>query len=350
MSSAFTLMRSRWHAVRPFALLFVLAVLFALLPVFNAGSSVGTVNIKNVLETLAALGVVTLALGLTMIAGEFDLSVSSTFLLGGMLAVKTGVDSPVLGALVAVGVGLTVGLVQGLIIAKLNINSMSVTLGGFIALLGLVFVISKSQSISYANPSVGDRLDQPILGIFSLRIFIAIAIFAIVAAVFMGTTLGRDLRAVGSDRKASRVAGVRIPWMIAGVFALSGVLAAFAGSLQGYSLGYATPDRTVGPLIFATTATLLGGVPLSGGRGNPLGIAAGVLSLALVTEAIPILHSAEYVNSLVPALLLLIVVVIDAPDRLRWWKTMQARRRSGPAAMGTPRGTEGPTTQQPGTA
>jgi ribose transport system permease protein len=325
-------LRHRRQALRPLLLLFVLAVLFVLLPVFRADASVDVVNVKNVLETLSALGLVTLALGLTMIAGEFDLSVSSTFLLGGMLAVKTGVDSPLLGVVVALVVGLAVGTVQGFLIAKLGINSMSVTLGGFIALLGLVFVISDSQSISYENFGVGETLDDPILGIFSLRILLALAIFAVVAALFMRTTIGRDLRAIGSDRKASRTAGVRITWLVVGVFALSAVLASLAGALQGYSLAYATPDRTVGPLIFATTAALLGGIPLSGGRGNPLGIAAGVLSLALVIEAIPILRSAEYVNTLVPAVLLLIVTIVDAPDVLRWWKTRRARRGAPPPA------------------
>lgn len=342
MSSLLVTLRHRSHLVRPFVLLGVLFVVFLLLPILHPGSTVGTVNFKSVLETLASLGLVTLALGLTMIAGEFDLSVSSMFLLGAMLAVQTGTHSPLGGALIAVGVGLVVGIAQGLLITKLKINSMAVTLGGFIALLGLVFVISGSNSVRYSNAAVGDRLDQPILGIFSVRIFIAIAIFVVIAAIFMATTLGRDLRAAGSDRKASRVAGVRVPLLIVGVFALSAMLASFAGALQGYSLGFAAPDQSVAPLIFATTATLLGGVPLSGGRGNPLGIAAGVLSLAFVTEAIPILHSAEYVNSLVPALLLLIVVLVDAPYVLRWWKVLKARRGSRPGLRGADPGAAAP--------
>jgi ribose transport system permease protein len=320
-----SLVTARSGPARPYVILGFIGVLFVLLPVLRPGTSVGAVNLKNVLESLASLGLVTLALGLTMIAGEFDLSVSSTFLLGAMIAVKTGVGSPLVGILVAVGCGLAVGLVQGIAIATLRMNSMSVTLGGFIALLGLVFVISNSNSISYADLDVGARLDKPILTIFSIRILVTIAIFAAVAVVFSFSTLGRDLRATGSDRTASRVAGVRVHWLLIGVFGLSGFLATLGGGLQGYSLAYATPDRTVAPLIFATTATLLGGVPLSGGRGNPLGIAAGVLALSLIIEAIPILNSPEYVNSLVPAAVLLVVTLMDAPDLLRWWKTRGAR-------------------------
>lgn len=319
-------LRHRWTTFRPYAILTVIAAVFFLLPTIQSGAEVGTVNVKNVMQSLASLGLVTLALGLTMTAGEFDLSVSSTFLLGGMLAVKTGQHSPLTGVLVAVAVGLAVGVVQGVAIAKLRLNSMSVTLGGFIALLGLVFVISNSNSISYPNLDVGARLDRTIFSVFSIRILLTIGIFFVIAAVFQFTTLGRDVRATGSDRNASRTAGVRVDWILIGVFALSGCLATLGGALQGYSLAYATPDRTVAPLIFATTATLLGGVPLSGGRGTPLGIAAGVLSLSLIVEAIPILHSPEYVNSLVPAAVLMLVTLIDAPDLLRWWKRTRARR------------------------
>lgn len=321
-----SLLRYRSHTLRPYVILAIVAIAFALLPVFDSNATISQQNIYDVLQILAGVGIVTLALGLTMIAGEFDLSVSSTFLLGGMIAVLTGVDSPVLGVVYAVGAGIVVGLVQGVTIAKLRMESMTVTLGGFIALLGVVFVISNSQSISYANAAVGAHLDAHVLSIFSIRILIGIGIFAF-SGLFLATTLvGRDLRAVGSDRKSSRTAGVRVDWILIAVFVASGSLATFAGSLQAYSLAYATPDRTVAPLIFATTAALLGGVPLSGGRGDPFGIAAGVLTLALIGEGLVILATPDYVNSLVTGGLLLLVVLMDAPDLLRWVKSYRSTR------------------------
>jgi ribose/xylose/arabinose/galactoside ABC-type transport system permease subunit len=329
------LLRYRTHALRPYVILALVGLAFALLPVFDSSATVSSQNIYNVLQILSGVGIVTLALGLTMIAGEFDLAVSSTFLLGGMIAVLTGVDWPAGGVLLAVTVGAGVGFIQGFTIAKLRMESMALTLGVFIALLGVVFVISDSQSKSYANSGVGERLDAHVLSIFSVRILIGIALFAVIGLVLAGTVLGRDLRAVGSDRKASRTSGVRVDWVIVGVFVLSGFLATFAGSLQSYSLAYATPDRTVAPLIFATTAALLGGVPLSGGRGDPFGIAAGVLTLALIGEGLVVLATPEYVKYLVTGSLLLLVVLMDAPDLFRWWKTLQADRLTR-ATAGSP--------------
>lgn len=329
-----SLWRYRQHTLRPYIILAIAATVFALLPTIDSDATQSSQNVYNILQTLSGVGLVTLALGLTMIAGEFDLSVSSTYLLGGMVAVQTGVDSPLTGLVIAVASGVAVGFIQGFTIAKLRMNSMTVTLGGFIALLGLVFVISHSQSISYANSAVGERLDEHILSIFSLRILVAMALFVVIAAVLQLTTLGRDIRAIGSDRNASRTAGVRVDWIIVGVFVASGFLATLAGGLQAYSLAYATPDRTVAPLIFATTAALLGGVALSGGRGDPLSIAAGVLTLALIGEGLVVLATPEYVKYLVTGGLLLLVTLADAPDLLRWWKTAKARSSRTPLTPG----------------
>lgn len=315
-----SILRFRGAAIRPFATLALFALAFALLPVYASGE-VGTANIADILTSFAGIGLVALALGLTMIIGEYDLSVSSTYLLGGMLAVKTGGSSPVLGVAVAVAAGLVVGFIQGFVIAKLRMSSLPVTLGGYIALLGLVYVISNSKSINYKDLHVSIELNETILTVFSERSLLAIGIFLIAAAIFAFTWLGRDIRALGSDRKAARTVGIRVDRIIIGTFMSSAAISCFSGALLAYSLAYATPNRAVGPLVFATTAALLGGISLSGGRGNPLGIGCGVLCLAILNEALAVTGSQAYVQALVTGGLLLIVVIIDAPHLLRWWKT-----------------------------
>jgi ribose/xylose/arabinose/galactoside ABC-type transport system permease subunit len=316
---------ARSAGARPFITVAVFAVLFALLPTYASGD-VGSANVFNVFQAFSGIGLVALGLGLTMIIGEYDLSVSSTYLLGGMLAVKTGADSPALGVAIAAAAGIVIGLIQGALVAKLRMSSMSVTLGGFIAVLGLVFLISDSKSVTYPRLSVSISLNDPVLTIFSLRSLIAIGIFAAFAIVFATTSLGRDVRAVGSDRRASRTAGVRVDRIVIGAFVCSATIACIAGALLSYSLAYSTPNRTVAPLVFATTMVLLGGVSLAGGRGTPLGIAAGVLSLSLLTEGLTVLASPVYVTALVTGALLLVVTIADAPDAARWLASLRRRR------------------------
>ena len=93
------------------------------------------------------------------------------------------------------------------------------------------------------------------------------------------THIGRDVIATGSDRRASRIAGLNTDRVIIGVFAASGASAALAGVLLSYSLGAASPVALADVLAPAAAAAIVGGVSVVGGRGSPMGIAAGVLTL-----------------------------------------------------------------------
>lgn len=95
---------------------------------------------------LTGVFLLVLGLGVTMIAGEFDLSVVGTYALGGMLAVQTGQSSAVLGMLGAVAAGAAIGTLQGGLIARLRIPSLPVTLATYIALLGLTSAMSGGLS------------------------------------------------------------------------------------------------------------------------------------------------------------------------------------------------------------
>jgi ribose transport system permease protein len=317
------------QASAPFAVLALFALALVALPLYSDATAT-SFNVYNTLQSFAALGLLSLAVGLTVIAGEFDLSTVGMYGLGGMLAVQTGVDSPLLGVLVALGVGALVGAVQGGLVARLGISSVPVTLGGYIALTGLTSVISGGESVAYDNLGAGVWLDQVLATFFSPRSLVTLGAFALAAALLRWTRIGRDLRAVGGDRRASRAAGVRTERVLVGVFVASGCLSALGGALLSYSVATAAPDPGVTPLIFAVTAALLGGVTLAGGRGGPLGIAAGAISLALLQELFAILAAPDYVAKLVLGGLLIVVVVADAPDLRRRLTAARARLTAVP--------------------
>ncbi len=316
--------------VLPFFLLAVMLIAFFVLPGFS-DKEVTAFTVYNALQYFAGAGLLALALGITMIAGEFDLSTLGVYGLAAMIAVQTGQDSPVLGVVLALAAAAAIGLIQGTIIAKLRINSMTVTLGGYLAVLGLTSVLSDSKNVSYANLDVGTLLDNTVGAIFSLRSIIALAAFAIAALIMRYTVLGRNLRAIGGDRRASRTVGVRVDRILIGVFVASAVLSALGGALLGYSLATAVPDVGLIPLIFAITATLLGGVTLAGGKGGPIGIAAGAFTLALLQELFGVLATPQYVSSLITGGLLLLVTILSAPDLLRWWRRTVPARQSAAA-------------------
>jgi len=312
----------------PFVTLAVMVIALALLPQVSH-ATITQLNVYDILQTFADYGLLALAVGLSMILGEYDLSVASGYGLAGLVAVLTGEGSPAWGILAALAIGAAAGIVQGGLIAGLRLAAVPVTLGGFIVLLGLTHVLSHNNDITYDRISVGLRLDQPIASVFSIRSLITIAGFLAVAGVFTFTRLGPAIRGTGGDRRASRISGVRVDRILIGVFTLTGVSAAAAGAMHSYSLSSAQPDLGFNPLIFATIAALVGGVKLAGGRGSPLGIAAGVLSLATLQEILAAVAAPQYTGDLVTGVLLLIVTILAAPVLTSWW-SRRTRALSNP--------------------
>jgi ribose transport system permease protein len=308
------LRRIHFRDVYPLAVLVVMII--AMLVIGPAeGVTVNTTTFYGVLQIFADYGLVALAIGLTIIVGEYDLSVTGTYILGGLVAVKLGEHSPVLGILAAVAMGIIAGLVQGGIIAIWKISSVPVTLGGYLTLVGVAYVISSGNILNDSNFGPGETLDATHLGIFSLRSGIALIIFAMVWAVMRWTRVGPQIRAVGGDRRASRTSGVPVGRTLLLVMTTSGALSALGGALTAYSLASATPsDTDLTALLFGTIAAVLGGVALAGGRGSAAGIAVGALTYSALQEILGIVGAAQELSDVITGAVLLTITVLAAPD------------------------------------
>jgi ribose transport system permease protein len=277
------------------------------------GVSIRTANGYDVMQNFADLGLLTIGLAVAMIIGEFDLSVPSSYALGGTVAVLTGAHSPVLGAALATATGLVAGAIQGTLIAKFKMSSVPVTLGGYLVMLGAADALLNNNSVSYSNYNVGSSLDNPILQVFSLRSLIVLAVVLAIGLTLRFTRIGSHVRAVGSDRRAARVAGVPVDPVIVGVFMLSASASAFSGALLDYSLATASPEIQLTPLIFAVTAAVLGGVSVAGGKGSVLGVSVGVVALSILQEGLVVLAASDNTTSIVTGSLLFAVALIAAP-------------------------------------
>jgi ribose/xylose/arabinose/galactoside ABC-type transport system permease subunit len=310
--------------VAAIAIFVVMAAVFYVVPTLN-GKDVELSSVYSAMQTYAAYGLLALALGVGMIASQFDLSTLGMFALGGMLAVKTGGDSAIVGVLIAAGVGAVAGFVQGSIVARLRLNSMSVTLGGYLVLLGLTQALGDNQSVPYANVNLGIDLDKPIAEILSWHSIIVLAFFLLVGLILLYTRIGRDIRAIGGDERASRVAAVRVDATLIGVFVASGMLAGIAGALNSFSLASALPNPGFAPLVFGATAALIGGVAFEGGRGTAFGIALGAIALSLLQAMFGLLASPEWVSSVVTGALLALAAATAAPRLREHWKMARAR-------------------------
>ena len=222
----------------PYVLLTIMCAALLVLPQF-AGRQASAFNVYDALQLFSAYGLIALGVGLTMIVGEFDFGVLGVFALCPMIAVKLGETNLFVGLGAALALAALVGFLEGAIVAKLRVHSMPVTLGFYIALLGANIAIGNSQSVSFSNLDVGSTLDAAQFSIFSWRSIIASLVFALVFVVMRFTRIGRDIRAVGGDRRASRMVGVEVDRVLIGVFVVSALCSALSGILLAYSFATA---------------------------------------------------------------------------------------------------------------
>ncbi len=302
----------------PVVLLILVVVVFAGLDAED-GHFISAATVFSVFETFATIGMVALGLGITMIMREFDLSVAGVFSMAGCIAVLTGAAHPWLGIACAVLAGLGVGAVQGLLITRLRLSSVGVTLGGLLISVGIAYVLTQSTSIAYDNLDIAMAMGHRYLDLLSIRSLCAVGLFFVTALIGV-TRIGRDAIATGSDRMAAQVAGVAVEDIVTGAFTFSGACAALSGALLSYSLAFASPAGVSDVLVPAATAAIVGGVSLGGGSGRPLGIACGVLVLAVLRSGFNAVGWEPWISVVATSVLLLLVATLDASRLLEVWR------------------------------
>ena len=263
-----------------------------------------------VLQVVAPLGLAGLGIGVTMIAGEVDLSIGSTAALGGVVAIQLGMHGWVLGIFVPLLMGAVLGAVQGMVISVVRISSLVLTIGTLILFSGLAYLLSGENAISLTSFGVGNFLDTrlSILSPFSL---IFLAVTALLWLLLRYTRNGHELYAIGGGRQEAIAAGVSTLRPLMFAFAFSGAMGALSGALVSMEAGGATPTGFASLLLNAVTAAVIGGVALSGGKGSPWGVALGALALGVISNGVNVLGAQDYVVQFVTGGLLFLVLVAE---------------------------------------
>lgn len=287
-----------------------------------------TNNVFTIFEGFAFLGLAALAVGVTIIAGELDLSVGSAAAVSGIVSVSL-VDG--LGLLptviVAILIGTAYGGLQGYLIYRLRIQSLVFTLGTLIGLRGLAFMISGENTVVMSDLAIAQSVRRQ-LWIFSPFSLVTLGCFVAVALVLVNTRFGREIYAVGGGRQEAAAAGVPLVRPLVLAFALSGAMAALTGALTSIKSGSAGPAAFETLLLPAATAALIGGVSLLGGRGSVFGIAVGALTLRFINSGLSLGGAPFYILTLATGFVLIVAVVLELligrPElKARWhrWRT-----------------------------
>jgi len=297
----------------PYVVLLV-AVVFLVVPAMTGSAQLSVGNWFNIGQRVAFLALPAIGLAATMVAGEFDLSVPGSYLVGSVIAVKYGANQPLFWLLLSVVALAAAGAATGAVVSRFRVNSVCVTLGTYLAMSGAVYLISGDKSLSFNNYDIGLTLTQPVVGVLAVNVLIVASVVSALGVVMRWTRWGPQTRAVGSDRRSSRTVGIQPTLTLVSVFALSAALSGLAGALQGYALASAQPSTSTQLLGLAATCALIGGVSISGGVGTVLGVTCGVIALASIEEVLTRAQIDESRAATITGAVLLAVAIASAPE------------------------------------
>jgi len=261
-----------------------------------------------------------LALGMTfvIVSGNIDLSVASMTALvacvtAQLMAAGWSIPSACLAG-VLLGVGL--GAINGLLVAKVKLPSFVVTLATMAVYRGIAEVRLGASSVKLPANFVGIDM-QYIPGHIPIPLVILLIVALVLGLVLHRTLFGRWVFAIGTNELASYYSGLPVAAVKVGVFALSGLMAAFAALLMDSRLGVARFDHAQGLELGAITAVLLGGASIFGGRGSVLGTTLAVFLVAVLQIGMGVANvKAEYQLAVIGTLLVVAVLSGNAVTRL----------------------------------
>lgn len=278
-------------------------------------------SIRTILVIASFIGFVAAGQTFVVLVGGIDLSVPWVLNSAGILLVTSslGRDSRALYAVaLTLGLGLLVGLVNGLGIAYLAVPAVVMTLGMNGVMEGLTLGVSKGLTCgscaSYAPDVVRGAVRNDVLGV-PADLFLWLGVILLVTFALSATTFGRRVYAIGNNPLAAFLAGIDVRAVTVVLYMLSGMFAALAGIvLVGYS---GQPALGMGdPFLFQSiTAVVIGGVSILGGRGHYLGAVAGSITLVALISVLQAENMPEYGRNIVYGVAILAILLLYGRGR-----------------------------------
>ncbi|MES3020252.1 MAG: ABC transporter permease [Pseudomonadota bacterium] len=267
---------------------------------------------STIANQIPALTVMAVGMTYVMVVGGIDLSVGSVLALcGGILSLammdwQWGFAQA---AVLALGVGLLCGAVNGLVSVAWRVPSFIVTLGMLEVARGAAYMATDSRT-KYIGSSVA-FLNDPVLGGISTAFLIAILIVVAGQLVLTYSVFGRYMVGIGTNEEAMRLAGIRTGPVKVAVFALLGLLAAVAAGFQVAQLEAADPNAAAGMELQVIAAVVIGGTSLMGGRGSVVNTFIGVLIISVLEAGLAQIGASDPAKRIITGLVIVIAVIVD---------------------------------------
>jgi ribose transport system permease protein len=306
--------RLRW-AARTGGIAIPFLIVFVVLAVVSP-SFLRSQNLANILDQQSGIIIVAVAGTLVLIAGGIDLSIGAIYGLAGATAAQLAVSfGPPVGILAGLGVGLAVGLANGIIVTRFRINALIGTLAMSFVVSGIGAIATRGNLIVVLDhPEFQTFATTRILGLTSAAWMMFV--LAIAGVILLSrTTFGRYVYATGGNAEAARLGGVRTSTVLVATFALSGMAAGLAGTIDASRT--LSAQASAGSFLTFTVLTgiIVGGTSILGGEGSVQRTVVGCLFVALVANGFNLLGFDPFYQQVTLGIILLLAVGTDAWSR-----------------------------------
>lgn len=312
--------------------LYLVLFLMLILIVAKEPSFLSIRNFKNILTQSSVRLIIALGVAGLIVTTGTDLSVGrqvgfAAVISATLLQASTTVhkvypqlqDFPLVGAiLIVMFVGMIIGGINGIIVAKLNVHPFIATLGSMTAVYGI-----NSLYYDYAGGSpisgFSTKYSSFAQGFFKFGNFTVpyLILYSIIATIIMWilwnkTKFGKNVFAVGGNVEAAKVSGVNVSWTLIKLYALSGIFYAFGGFLEAGRIGSATNNLGFMYEMDAIAACVIGGVSFYGGVGKISGVVTGVIILTVINYGLTYVGVNPYWQYIVKGVIIVGAVAFDA--------------------------------------
>jgi len=273
-------------------------------------------NLINVALSIAVIGILAVGMTFVILTGGIDLSIGSVVALAGVTAalVTRRTELASLGFAAALAVGLASGAFNGATIAYFRVPPFVVTLAVLTIARGLAFIFSEGRSIGSLPESFGRLGRSAFLGI-PFSVWLMISMFALGWFTLQHTTFGRYVYAVGGNREAAFLAGVKTKSVTFRVYVLNGFLVGLAAIALASRLGAGVPNSGLQYELDVIAAVVVGGTSLSGGRGSVVSTLFGAIFIGVLNNGLNLAGVDTYVQKIVLGIVILLAVLADKVNR-----------------------------------
>jgi ribose/xylose/arabinose/galactoside ABC-type transport system permease subunit len=301
-------------AISPLLVLIISAAVFsAVNPRFASPNS-----LSLVLQQVAVIGALAVGQTLVILTAGIDLSVGAVTILAMMLSAKLaesgGLPGPV-AVLIGIGVGVGAGLCNGALVTRIGLPPFIVTLGTLSVFTAVGLLYSKGQSVQQVNlPAFMNWTGETFsVGRFNITVGVVLVavLYVVVGFALANTAWGRHVYAVGDDKEAARLAGIRVDRVLLSVYTLAGAIYGLTAWILIGRAGAASPNAITDANLESITAVVIGGTSLFGGRGAVLGTLLGALIVGSFRSGLSLAGVDDQYRVLAVGLLVLAAVAVD---------------------------------------